>query len=314
MQRKVSPWSIGASLYTPATRLDLVNVIIHQKYNGLKSLIICLEDAVKESDLEFAMQNLREVLSKIEQSIQKTPHKAKTLPLIFIRPRNLEMAKWITENVVLDHVIGLVVPKFDGQVLEQWWQVIKDTNLMIMPTLESADVYDVVAMTELATMLQNHPCHERIIVLRIGGNDLMNGLRLRRDRTLTLYDGPLGYVIKMLVSVFASRGFYLTAPVCEHFENTDLLMRELKLDLMHGLVGKTIIHPKQINILDEFYQVTSDEYKQAEQIIHATEAVFKQNGSMCEPTTQWQWAREIIERSKYFGVSCWKNDQIKYYD
>lgn len=314
MHKKVSPWSIGASLYMPATRLDLINVIIHKKYSQLKSLIICLEDAVKESDLDFAMKNLKEVLSKIEQIVHKDPSKAQTLPLIFIRPRNVEMAEWIVKNVELKQVVGLVAPKFDGQVLEAWWQVIKDTDLMMMPTLESQDVYDVIAMTQLANRIMEHPCRDRILVFRIGGNDLMNGLRLRRDRTLTLYDGPLGYVIKMLVAVFAAKGFYLTSPVCEHFEDADLLMRELKLDLMHGLVGKTIIHPKQINILDQFYQVTTDEYEEATKILEATEAVFKQNGSMCEPTTQAQWANEIIERSKYFGVSCWENSQIKYYD
>lgn len=314
MQEKVSPWSIGASLYMPATRLDLVNVIVNQKYEGLKSLILCLEDSVKEDDLEFAMQNLQEALNKITQMLAKHPQKIKKLPLIFIRPRNLEVAKWVTENVELAHVTGFVIPKFDGQVIESWWEIIQSTDLKIMPTLESQDVYDVMAMMQLANDLVQHPCGQRIIVLRIGGNDLMNGLRLRRDRTLTLYDGPLGYVIKMLVTVFAPKGFYLTAPVCEHFENMDLLAQEVKLDLMHGLVGKTIIHPKQIDILNELYQVSSEEYDDAEYIIGATEAVFKQNGSMCEPITQCHWAEEIMARSKYFGVHCWKNEQIKYYD
>lgn len=314
MQEKVSPWSIGASLYMPATRLDLVNVIVNQKYEGLKSLILCLEDSVKEDDLEFAMQNLQEALNKIAQVLVKHPHKVKKLPLIFIRPRNLEVAKWVIENIELAHVTGFVIPKFDSQVIESWWGIIQSTDLKIMPTLESQDVYDVMAMITLAKTLVAHPCCDRIIVIRIGGNDLMNGLRLRRDRNLTLYDGPLGYVIKMLVAVFASRGFYLTAPVCEHFENTDLLLRELELDLMHGLVGKTIIHPKQIGILNEIYQVTEEEYEEAEQIITATDAVFKQNGSMCEPVTQSGWAREIMARSKYFGISYGKNSQIKYYD
>ncbi len=55
---------------------------------------------------------------------------------------------------------------------------------------------------------------------------------------LTLYDSPMGYVIKMLVSVFGPRDFALTAPVCEHIDDHAVMARELALDMAHGLVGK----------------------------------------------------------------------------
>lgn len=45
---------------------------------------------------------------------------------------------------------------------------------MMMPTLETEEVYDVIKMQALANELSSHDCRDRIIALRIGGNDLMN--------------------------------------------------------------------------------------------------------------------------------------------
>lgn len=303
MNRQISPWQVGSSLYIPATHNDLFNVIVHNKYAALKSIIICLEDAVREEDLVIAKQNLVTTIGKLEQQVSINPDVSNHLPIIFIRPRNIEMATWIFENIPLNHVTGFVLPKYDMASVESWWQVMQNSALYMMPTLETYDVYNIVKMQLLADKLVNHPCKERILALRIGGNDLMNGLRLRRNRQLTLYDGPLGYLIKMLVTIFAANGFYLTAPVCEHFANNDLLEREIALDIMHGLVGKTIIHPNQLTIIDQFYKVSLTEYNEAQQILTANEAVFKFNGSMCEPITQHKWALDILERAKYFGIN-----------
>ena len=55
----------------------------------------------------------------------------------------------------------------------------------------------------------------RILVLRIGGNDLLNLLGLRRQRGHTLYETPLGAVIARLVTTFKPHGFRLSAPVFE---------------------------------------------------------------------------------------------------
>lgn len=303
MNKNISPWNIGSSLYIPATHSDLVNIIINNKYSDLKSIIICLEDAVKIEELAYAKQNLNNTIIKIEEKIQNDPSYIDTLPFIFIRPRNTDVATWIIENISLNYISGFVLPKFDITSIEKWWQIIKSSQLYIMPTLENHDVYNVLKMQALSDKLATHPCRERILVIRIGGNDLMNGLRLRRDRNLTLYDGPIGYVIKMLVTVFSSNGFYLTAPVCEHFENNDLLEKEVALDILHGLVGKTIIHPNQLGIITNSYMVSNNQYLEAQQILDATEAVFKVNGSMCEPTTQYKWAIDIIERAEYFGIN-----------
>ncbi|HAT5556624.1 TPA: HpcH/HpaI aldolase/citrate lyase family protein [Proteus mirabilis] len=39
MIERLSPWNLGATLYMPATRTDIVATIIDQKIDGLRSLI-----------------------------------------------------------------------------------------------------------------------------------------------------------------------------------------------------------------------------------------------------------------------------------
>ncbi|WP_034855660.1 HpcH/HpaI aldolase/citrate lyase family protein [Ignatzschineria larvae DSM 13226] len=314
MKQQLSPWQLGATLYMPATRQDLLEVILTRKYPQLRSLILCLEDSVSDADLDFAINNLHATLislAKVKQSgvylgnsgadEKVNTNVAMITPLVFIRPRNIAIAEQIIAHMPLSGVSGFVLPKYTLSEVDVWWRLLENTSLYLMPTLEERAIYDVTKMEELAVTLRDHPCYSRIIALRIGGNDLMNGLRLRRDRNYTLYEGPMGYLIKMLVSVFASKGFYLTAPVCEHIES-DFLIKELELDLLHGLVGKTVIHPTQISVVEEAYRVPRQSYEEAKQILSAQFAVFKVNGSMCEPVTQSQWAADIIERERFFGI------------
>ncbi|MFC6665965.1 HpcH/HpaI aldolase/citrate lyase family protein [Deinococcus radiopugnans] len=57
----LNPWQLGASLYTPATRPDLL-ALGTGRYEALTSLIYCTEDAVLEADLPLALENLARVL------------------------------------------------------------------------------------------------------------------------------------------------------------------------------------------------------------------------------------------------------------
>ncbi|MDR0217904.1 MAG: HpcH/HpaI aldolase/citrate lyase family protein [Enterobacteriaceae bacterium] len=293
---------LGATLYMPATRQDIVDIVLRNKIVGLRSLVLCLEDSVSERDIPFAIENLRSVLQTLAEAGAAVADSGHPRPLVFIRPRNVPMGRYLVNTANLSAVAGVILPKFTHTSLSEWWDIISPTQLGMMPTLETEEVFDVQRMTQLADKLKSHPCRERIIALRIGGNDLMNLISMRRPRDFTLYDGPMGYVIKMLVSVFGSRNFYLTAPVCEHIDNLELLEKELALDLAHGLIGKTAIHPTQIEHIHRALMVTARDYDDALHILNSNQAVFKSQGAMCEPATHWRWAVNILERAKYNGI------------
>ncbi|WP_039057624.1 HpcH/HpaI aldolase/citrate lyase family protein [Enterobacter sp. Bisph1] len=300
MNHRLSPWRLGATLYMPATREDIADAVLHGKIPGLRSLVICLEDAVSEADIPSALGNLEQVLKELNHARKKAGNSA--WPLVFIRPRHVEMGKRLIDYFNLHAVDGLVLPKFTLQALPVWWEMMGDTHLCLMPTLETEEVFDVIQMRSLASEIVTHPCRARIIALRIGGNDLMNVISLRRPRNLTLYDSPLGYIIKMLVSVFGPHDFALTAPVCEHIDDHAVLTRELALDMANGLVGKTAIHPQQIPVIEQALMVTQGEYSDALRILNSTQAVFKSQGAMCEPATHRRWAAGILERANVYGL------------
>lgn len=298
MKKHISPFALGATLYMPATRDDLLKIVFGRKIEGLRSLVICLEDAVSEADVGVALANLTALLQCIEQ-VGGRPDKG---PLVFVRPRDAEMAAKLNDWPLIGHVDGFVAPKLNMATLPAWEAAMTHPHLRLMPTLETADVFDPRAMAELKDALLG-PLREQIIALRIGGNDLMSCLGLRRNPTTTLYGTPMGYVIPMLAGIMGAAGFALTAPVFERMDNLDLLKDELASDIAHGLVGKTAIHPCQIATIHDALRVSLDDLNSARLILESeAAAVFKHGGAMCEPATHRAWAKNIISRADWHGV------------
>ncbi len=298
MTPRISPYQLGATLYMPATRTDLADVILRQKIPDLRSMVICLEDAIREDEVATGLDTLQQCLHALHEQ------KPDSRPLVFVRPRHPRMALDLLAMTGIERVDGFVLPKFDNSSLAAWSEVMRaaPAPLCFMPTLETAQMLDAVAVRELCTHLQDVSIKSRILALRIGGNDLLSCLRLRTRQAHTLYDGPLGYVVAMLVTQFVPAGFHLTAPVFEYFQDHDVLENEFQRDLLHGLVGKTVIHPSQIAVIQRALKVDSHDYEAALRILDdSMPAVFQFEGAMCEPATHHQWAMQVMERVQYFG-------------
>ena len=124
MNERLSPWRLGATLYMPATRNDIADTILHNKIKGLRSLVICLEDAVSEVDIPLARQNLQKLL--IQLATEKQLHGNADWPLVFIRPRDSSMGAELLSGSDLGGVDGLVLPKFTRHALPVWWSMLKD--------------------------------------------------------------------------------------------------------------------------------------------------------------------------------------------
>lgn len=299
--KNTSPYELGATLYMPILKPDALEYIAGTKFPKLRSMVLCLEDALLEKDVFEGMDILEKTLIRIGQT--KINSEDKQFPLVFVRPRNLEMAKRIAGMAGVGNVDGFVAPKVRHGDHEKWVETVRDTDLYLMPTLETAEVFNVSQMTDLRDeFLANAP--ERILALRVGGNDLMSCLGLRRAPQTTLYDGPLFYTLSMLMSVMKSKGFDLTSPVFEIIDETEFLAKEVCKDVSFGFVGKTAIHPGQIDIIQSAFKVSSADYASATKILASdAAAVFRFGGSMCEPSTHRTWAQRILAREKIYGLS-----------
>lgn len=296
--RNVSPFALGSTLYMPATRPDLLAVMVGKKLPGLRSLVVCLEDAIAESDATTALTRLRSTLA----SVARTSRTDGPRPLMFVRPKNPRMAATLMAWPEIQVIEGFVIPKLDLASLGSWGRVLDNPSQLLMPTLETAQVYNPAAVAELGQALRAE-FGERTLAIRIGGNDLLGCLALRRPRSTTLYETPMGYVIPMLAGVLGAQGFALTAPVFEHLAMPDLLSRELHLDMAHGLVGKTAIHPCQVPLIHEGLKVPIEDLNCARLIVQgARPAVFRHDDAMVEPATHYNWAVRTLERAKWHGV------------
>ena len=294
----LSPHALGATLYVPATRQDLLAATTGA-IPGARSLVICLEDAVRPDHIPMAEKNLAGMLIDLPDDVQ---------PMIYVRPRDLAMLTRLLGLVGIDRVQGFVLPKVTTDSLPRWLALLTATTHEIMPTIEGQEAFD---RSELAILRRQLAGWEhRTRAIRIGGNDILGAMGLRRSRYRTAYDTPLGDAINAIAGTFIPSGLAVAAPVFEHFGNLDLLAQEVERDLEHGLFTKTAIHPTQINAIHDLYRPCDADVVEARNILaENAPAVFGSRGSMCEPSTHIGWARNIITRANAYGIAL-AGDQL----
>ncbi|HEX8478956.1 MAG TPA: HpcH/HpaI aldolase/citrate lyase family protein [Telluria sp.] len=286
--------SMGASLYLPANHKHLMEVADGQRLGHTRSLIFCTEDAVADADLSWALFNLSVVLANM---------KADSPAERFVRVRNPEVLTRVLAMPGVEKLTGFVIPKCTRHNFDAYFKQVRGTDHMLMPTLETAEVFNDDEMRLLRETLEAPGVRSRILALRIGGNDLLALLGLRRPRNMTIYRTPLGPVIARLVTTFRPYGFVLTAPVFEHLDLPELLDQEVAEDMAYGMVGKTAIHPSQIALIEQHYRVKARDLEAARAILDVdSPAVFKMHNSMCEVATHRAWAQRMVEQSNVFGA------------
>lgn len=283
---------LGATLYIPVQHPRLAEVLAGDNPD-LRSVVICLEDSLHEADVSAAQAVFCETLRALEAAPPQL--------IAYTRPRGPEMLTWMQAQPGIERLAGFVLPKVTTANLPGWLARLEGADHGIMPTVESAEAFDRAALTQMARTLQ--PLGNRVHAVRIGGNDILNLLGVRRSRVRTAYDGPLGLAIATMASVFLPEGMALSAPVFEHYAQSDLLREEVARDLEHGLLTKTAIHPVQVGIIHEALRPSSGEEEEARAILaREAQAVFGHGGSMCEPTTHARWAAGVLDRARVHGL------------
>jgi len=258
------------------------------------SVVLCLEDALAENDVQRGIGILTELL--------RQPCGA-TGTRVFVRPRSLSMARALGELEGIGAVEGFVAPKITVETVADWMAVAEGADLRIMPTVEHARFFDPACIVALRDALDDHD-RRRISAIRLGGNDLLGALALRRQPGITAWEGPLAWVLSMASSILISSGYPVAAPVYDIIDDIDTLRRELRQDIASGFISKTAIHPAQVPHIHAAFQVTPLELKQAHAILdEQAGAVFQIGGVMCEPSTHRPWARRILARFRAFGTA-----------
>lgn len=289
------PIALGATLYVPATHDAIEPILSGTRHPDLRSVVLCLEDAIRPDEDPFALGRMQALLARLGDRPGG--------PALFVRPRNAAMLERIAGFAGIDAVTGFVLPKATADSMADYLAALAASphHALLMPTLETREAFDGHEMRRLRDLLM--AVQDRVLALRIGGNDLMQTLGARRSGCRTIYEGPLGPTIATLVATFAPWGFALTAPVFERFDDPALLREEVERDIEHGLIAKTAIHPAQIAVIHAAYAVPQRDLVEARAILdRQARAVFATAGGMTEPATHRGWAERIVRRADHFGI------------
>jgi citrate lyase beta subunit len=299
MKREVTPLDLAGTLYTPAIHRDLSSTANGIKFENLKSLVICLEDSILDTEVSLAKEKLKQFLTDFKPTDLK----------VFVRIRSFSNFYDILEIENIEKIDGFVIPKFDTFNMKDYLSIITSKNLHkkfhFMFSLETNDVFDLEKLKAIRNMLQQ--LKRDVLSIRIGLEDLSKRLSLRRNCGKTIYEIPIfNQIVMNIILTFKPFGFNISAPVYSCFNkesNETTFTEEIIKDLENGLFGKTIIHPTQIEIVNQAYRVSEKDYQLALEIINSVKGVVGFKGQMLEKATNLMWAESIIKKAKIFGVN-----------
>jgi len=233
-KKDILAYALGATLYMPGIRDRIGTDIIEKKIKGLMSVIICLEDSVGDSNVENGLENVIRQINKIEEALRTGIIFESDVPLIFIRIRNLEQIKSITEalgqKVAL--LTGFVIPKFSYTNGEDYFKEIERINkkwhihLYAMPVLETKDIiYRESRLEQLKQLKELFDRYKHLILnIRIGATDFSSLFGLRRNIENTIYDiSVIRDCIASIINIFGryEDGYAISGPVWEYFTRSN---------------------------------------------------------------------------------------------
>ena len=312
-------YSVGALMYSPALNNKIAKTVIKGDLGDKYSLAICLEDTISPDMVETAEFQVKETFRQIFEAFQK---QRIFLPKLFIRVREPEQMWRVFEAIRPYHSIltGFIFPKYTVSNAKAYNEALlhineyADQRVYMMPILESKDIIDFRTRTEILGNIKDciDSMNDYVLNVRVGGNDFSNEFAARRHYDETIYDIlPIGQLLGDILTVF-SREYVVSGPVWEFFSSDNDewkngLRKELKLDKLNGFIGKTVIHPKQIQIVNEMLRVTSKDYEDAKAILNWDNSglqVGKSFGGerMNEVRTNYNWAKKMILLSELYGI------------
>lgn len=318
MKNSVKYYSVGALLYCPANNEGLAASIISGRFGNKFSLALCLEDTISDDHVEEAENILLDSLNKIYEA-----HKTQDfyLPKIFIRVRCPQQISSLSRRMGESMAIlwGYIAPKFSLNNADSYISAIKEVNtiaqqpIYLMPIFESPDIIDLRDRYTILYGLKQKidEIEELILNIRVGGNDLCHMFGLRRHATESIHDiRPVDSLFTDILTVFGM-DYVVSGSVFEYYNGLDWeqgLRHEIAQDLLAGFIGKTVIHPNQIPILNDVLKVPQKDLEDARSILNWDEDSHKLvSGSiskerMNEYKTHSNWALRTIFLAEYYGT------------
>lgn len=317
MKNSALYYNVGPLLYCPANSKNIAASLIHEKFGVSYSLALCLEDTINDNYVEQAENTLIRSLRQLYETRQTLSF---FLPKIFVRVRNAAQIAMLPERLgeAAELLCGFILPKFDLSNADLYIETAARVNansgkkFYFMPILESPAIIDLKSRAFVLSELKERlaTIEESVLNIRVGGNDLCHIFGFRRRSSETIHDiRPVANIFSDIITAFGS-DYVVSGPVWEYYNQTGWdtgLRRELQLDRLCGFIGKTVIHPNQISLVNQEYAVDAEDLNDAKAILNwdLNAASFVSGNTaqrrMNEYKTHANWAEKIIFLSMAYG-------------
>lgn len=333
LERKKLGMAMGAALYLPGSMPNFSVKLNNKNLKNLTSTIICLEDAVSDSELLEAELNVVNEFKLIERNDQNSLLDTNEIPLLFVRIRNVQQLEKIANLLgsAIRYITGFVFPKCTSNNARNFFLCLQNLNLQhsihlyALPILETKEIiYTETREQELSNLYTVFKQFEDLVLtIRVGATDFTSLFSQRRPGNRTIYD--LLLITNCLTDILnkfnrKEDNFVVSGPVYEYFESQDsfrlftdansieaILWNEVQLDVLNGFYGKTCIHPSQIDIVNSVYIVPKELFEDACLIVEnnaETNGVLRSpaRNKMNEVKPHYSWAMKIIAQAEIYGV------------
>ncbi len=319
MKDSVLYYSVGALLYSPANNATIYDSIVNQHFGTKYSLALCLEDTIRDDCVQEAQQKLIDTLRRIHMRRVSDEF---FVPKIFIRVRSPFQIGLLYQQLgeASCLVTGFILPKFSLENADAYLQEIIKVNetalqpVYTMPIYESASIIDLRSRFDILYALKDKlsAIEDRVLNIRVGGNDLCHMFGFRRHETETIHQiQPVASIFSDIITVYGM-DYVVSGPVWEYYNGPywkQGLLNEIAMDRLCGFVGKTVIHPNQIDVVNDAYKVPQKDYADACAILnwdHHSHLLVSANSAkerMNEYKTHSNWALRTLLLAESFGVT-----------
>lgn len=310
-------YSVGALLYCPANNETITSSIIHEQFGKKFSLALCLEDTIKDDCVKDAEQKL---ITSLNILFNEKQNKDFYMPMIFIRIRDpRQIYRLYKKSGAANKLItGFIIPKFSLDNADLYISEIVKINqaaarpIYMMPIFESPSIINLQYRYHILYTLKEKldSIEKYVLNIRVGGNDLCHMFGFRRHDTESIHNiRPIANIFSDIITVYGM-DYVVSGPVWEYYNGKDWavgLSNELIEDRECGFIGKTVIHPRQIELVNSAYKVSHTDLADAKAILSWNNSSTLVSGNstqerMNEYKTHSNWAKTIIFLSEYYGV------------
>lgn len=318
MINNVIYYSVGALLYCPANQIGISNYIINEKFGNQYSLALCLEDTINDDFVKEAEQILIHSINKIYTS-SKTQNFY--LPKIFIRvryPKQISKIFFALKESA-EIITGFIIPKFNLENSKNYIDEIIYVNeksnkkIYFMPIYENSSIINLKNRIDILYKLKEQltSIEDLVLNIRVGGNDLCHNFGIRRNSNESIHQiKPISNIFSDIITIYGME-YVVSAPVWEYYDGehwAEGLKKEIIDDKLCGFIGKTVIHPNQIKVVNEAYKVSKSDYIDALSIIN-----WNKNSNSCvsgnlsrermnEYKTHTNWAKKTLYLAEVYGI------------